>query len=678
MKRTILVLICAVGFVGAQEAEVAVKRHSLAQLVPANSMMMMEFTDQGGVDRWAETALGKIAAEPEVQKFFAGILASIDAAYQNAGVNVLGMLGLTEEDIQGIALSHAGMALVDFQLNGRMPTIDAVISVEATKGGEKLAKILGALRNAAGMFLPVQFKDAEVAGVAMHTIEIPNHVVHVYAGNNRVVITTNRARMESVLAAAKAPMEKALHGSGRYAQVRSRMNAKNHAMMMYFDVPQIFERGMGIAQRMDANDAQEFQQMWNLMGLDSLDAVAFAEIPQGQGYRTEFAITHRERRGVFTMFQAGQASHRFAKFAPADALIYGAERQDLGVTFDNILAWIKTIEPGITNEIDEGMAEINKHLGIDLRKDLLGSLGADWGFYLGAPFGGGIIPDAALYVSLKDKPHFRKTVGTMLDNLKRLAAEERVSLTVGATKFRGYDLEYVEIAESDGDPIPVTPSWAFGEDFVVFGAWPHTVKNAIMNKQDSMANKADFVRLSGETPRTAAQVMYIDAKKLMGWLYNTATPILQGLAGAANRQIAQFNPNVRINLADMPPADVILKHLGGAMTYWCVEPDCIRMGFVSDYGMAFIALPVAAVAGIAVPVMVMEEGSSEARRARWRMMDAERENAEMRARLRRMEVQAERTRQQLGRERNQNDTMKKRLADLERQIAELKKLLEDK
>ncbi len=680
MKRMLLVLVMAIGFAGAQ-AEEAVKAPSFAELLPAKTMMMFEATDDG-TDRWQETALGKIALEPEVQEFFMGIMGTIDAAYQNAGVNVLGMLGLTEEDLAGIRLSNVGFALVDFQM-GQMPKIDAAFMIQASAGGDKLGKILESLRNATAMFLPVQLKEANVAGAKMHTLELPNHVIHIYAGGNQILVTTNRARMESMFGAARAAGT--LQTAARFVQTKARMNIQKHAALFYADVPAIYERAIGIAKQMDSDDADEFHKMWRVLGLDAVDAVAFAEIPQGRGFRTEFAITMRERRGLFSVMQQGQASHRFASYVPGNSMIYAAERNNFGETFDRFVALAGEVEPDLVTDIEEGIAEANNLLGIDLRNDLVGSLGDDWALYVGPPDGGGLIPNIALFVSLRDKTRFRRTVGTMLDALKPMAEKERVSMHVGATKFRGHELEFVELAETRGDPIPVTPTWAFGEDFVVFGAWPHAVKNAVMKKTNSMANNPDFQRLSAEMPRTAMSSMYFDAKTLVGWLYNTATPIIQGMGGAANRAIAQFNPNVRVNLATMPTADVIVKHLGGAMTYTCVEPDCIRTGFVSDYGAAFLVLPVLAVAGVVAPVVIMQEGANEGSRARWRAMDAEREAAQARAKMRALEVEVARTRAELEKARGQlnqthtaNRDLANKLTNLEKQVAELKKMLDDK
>ena len=672
MKRTLLVLVLALGFAKAQEPGAAAHRTDLAAILPSSTMMMFEINDLGDMEWRKDTALGRIWAEPEVQVFVQGLMTSVEAAYNKAkqGMNFLGMFGLTEADLLGIHVKRFGVGVVDFS----MERVDAVLALETSAGGDKAKKVVDALRNASAMFLPVQWQEVEVAGKKMHAMEVPNHVLHLYAGGNHVIATTTRARMEQLLGAIKSGNQAPLHAASRFATARSRMSSEKRAALMYADVPAIYERAMGIARQNAPRDAAQFHEIWRMLGLDAVDAVAFAEIPQGHGFRTEFAITHRERRGIFSLMQTGQANHRFAKFAPHGAMLYGAEHNDLGVWMDRALTMVQQFDADAHAEVMQGFAEANRHLGIDLRNDLLGSLGSDWGFYIGAPHGGGIIPDIALFVTLKNKEHFRKTVGTMLQRIQVMAAEERVAMTVGSTKFRGRTIEFVELAETGGDPIPVTPSWGFGEDFVVFGAWPHTVKNALMDKA-SLADAEAFKVLAGSVPRASASVMYLDAKTLVGWIYNTAVPVLQGMQGAANRHLAPMG--VRINLHDLPTADVITRHLGGAMMYTSVEPDCVRMGFLSDYGASFIILPVALVAGVAAPIVFLDAEAQRASRDRWRRMQAEQRTRQMRVKSRQLEVQLEESRRQLAQSKQTNDTMVKRVEALEKQLAELKKLIDD-
>ena len=42
-------------------------------------------------------------------------------------------------------------------------------------------------------------------------------------------------------------------------------------------------------------------------------------------------------------------------------------------------------------------------LGIDIRKDLLEALGTEWAAYVGAPPGGGLIPDIAMFATVRDR-----------------------------------------------------------------------------------------------------------------------------------------------------------------------------------------------------------------------------------------------------------------------------------
>ncbi|MHC4934527.1 MAG: hypothetical protein ACYTGV_20335, partial [Planctomycetota bacterium] len=398
----------------------------------------------------------------------------------------------------------------------------------------------------------------------------------------------------------------------------------------------------------------QFEGYWKGLGLDAVEAVAFADIPQGTGFRTEAAVTFTERRGLLSVIPAGRVNHRFAKHAPEGALLYGAENVDLGAYLKGWVDLIASFEPRTHGQVQKFLGEFRTHLGVDLKTDILDALGSDWAAYVGAPPEGGLIPDLALFVTVKDRAKLEKSLDTVVQRLAGMAAEERVYARLGETDFRGLKIRYLEMAERK-DPIPIVPSWAFVDDYMVVALVPQTIKHA-MTEKPSLARSEDFRSLLRSVPQESMNASWIDTRRLVGWIYNTGVPIAQALQGAANRELAKFG--MTLNLEDLPPAEVITRHLGGMMTYTSVEDDCIRFGYVSPFGAPALLGVMAtggAMAGLTLTRGVVRHATQRPA-----------EDARLKAELRKAEVEKAQLKNQLAMERAKYE---ERISVIEAQLA---------
>ncbi|MHC4549639.1 MAG: hypothetical protein ACYTEZ_12780 [Planctomycetota bacterium] len=660
MQR-LLALFLVLGVASAQEPAAPKPPSDLASLLPAETLLMVETDDLGGFDRWSqETALGRLWSEPEVQHFVKRLMKSLDPLLDRAS-GPLGVIGLQRQDLEGIRIRRAGFAVVDAYFETRFE-LDLVLALEFRQGAEKAAKIVRALRQAAETFLGVGFQEIQLREQPVWQGQFAGREAFVWMQGPRLLVTTTRGRMEQLLHALDAGHPRPLRDAPRFAKVRTRMGADRHVCFGYADVPRIYARATGAAaQFLRGDELAQVHTLWNTLGLDALEGVGVADIPSGTGFRTELALTLKERRGVFALFPQGKPSHRFARHAPANALLYWAERVDLEVFWDGVLRLAEGF--GARGKVEAATAQLNERLGIDLRRDLAAALGTDWAGYLGAPPEGGLIPDYAIFVTVRDRPRLEQALDTLVARLQPLAAEHGVSVRPGEAHFRGVRIRFAELSER-GDPIPVAPSWAFVDDFCVLALYPQTVKHALLEKR-SMQGNEEFRALQRRVPDSAMSVSYLDTKGLVAWLYNTGVPLLQLLQGALNQELQPYG--VRLNLQDLPPAEVVTRHLGGAVFYTAVEEDCIRIGCVSPFGAPIVVVPVMAVG---VAATLVEKGEREARRQQARRAQRLAEAARARAQLKKLRAQQEKLRAQ-------NRMLRERLRRIEDEVAELKRLLEE-
>ncbi len=582
-----------------------------AATLPAETLVYLEVDDLGGTElRMKESALGRIWAEPEVQQFVKGLSQSIGAGIGAArgGFDPLAMFGLAMSDFEGIAVRQVGFAVVGMQFE-RPPFVDAVLSVEFRGGGEKAQKIILAAKQAIETFVGIPFTESDLNGRKIHTAAPMGIEFCFSAGQDRFLLTTGRARLEQCLAGPLPPSH-SLVASPRYTKIVERMGARRRALFCYFDAAQAIPLAMkAVRDHGGAKQADEASGVMKTLGLDAMEAIAFADIPDGAEMRTELAVTLSGRRGLFALAPPAKVNHRFARYVPADTMLYGAARQDLDAILRSVLALVDAFEPGSSGEFDALLARYNAALGVDLRQDLLRSLGEDWAAYVDVPQQGGLIPDFAIFVSVKNREALERSLEALAKGIPAAsalhgerAAAQAPKVLLRECQFRGQRIRFVELSGPRGEPIPVAPSWAFVDDAVVFALFPQTIKHALAEKPSLAASprmRGPIARL----PASTSSCSLYDTTLLFTWIYNTVVPLAQGAQGALNAQLARFGVTPGINLADLPPAEVIARHLQPTVTYTAAEEDCLRMGFLSPYGSTLLAVPVVVAGAAAFLVM---------------------------------------------------------------------------
>lgn len=634
----------------------------LAALVPAETLFLVECNDLDGAGRFGpDTAIGKLLAEPEVRQFAKKLEDSFQAAFVGNTRGPLAMVGLTPEDFDGIRFRRIGFALVNLSIEAEQ--VDAVLCLETRAGAEKVVRILGALRQAGEAFAGIQFTEAEVRGRKVLSTAFQGHEFCLAVQGDRFLLTTRAARMEDVLKSIDEGRATSLRDAPRVTRLRERMGVRKSALFGYVDAA---AAGKFVLDAI-AGEVPEARGVCASLGLDAIEAIGFADMPEGAGYRTEAAVLLKERRGLFALAPKTPPSHRFARMTPADALCYGGETADVAALWDGVLQLVGAIDADTRAELEQGERQAGAFLGLDIRKDLLAALGTEWSGYVAWPQAGGLIPDLVMFASVRDRERLARSLDALAAKAAEMVRGDGASVTARKTEFRGREIRFLEVTDRRGEPRPYAPAWAFGEDFVVLALCPQSVKHALMEKP-ALADNADFKRLLAAAPRTAVSTTYLDLGRIIAWGYATAVPVLQVVQGAINRMVvdqpvlAHAMAGIRFNFEDLPPAEVIARHLSGMVTYTAVEDDCFRLGCVSDIGAPLAVVPVAFVAGLAVVLIPM----SQERAARLERVHVEREAEALREAQRLAEGAAEA--EQL---RAENAMLRERLARLEQQVQEL-------
>jgi len=354
-------------------------------------------------------------------------------------------------------------------------------------------------------------------------------------------------------------------------------------------------------------------QFGPLGGLKALDAMAAA----GLGNVTSFsAVSGLDGEGIVTRMLVGIEGEPAGVFSgaagkplaatdlapiPRDANFAVAARVDAARVLETALGIAGKIEPQAPQEFNANLKQVETQLGVDLRQDVLASLGDVWCAYNSPDEGGLILTGLTGVIRVKDyerlsaahakllaaakaamaqddkpvpkKPVAKKSVLKKAPRSK--AAEEEETAEESPVIQPRYEfrprprprIEQLRFAEQDiyflsgGDGIPFAPAWCLTPKELIVAVFPQQIKAYLSRGADfkSLATAADVAELlrPGEAP---VGLWYFDGRKLLDYLYPMACIALQAGSGELARE------GIGLNVSIIPSAPTIYKHLRPSST----------------------------------------------------------------------------------------------------------------
>lgn len=154
---------------------------------------------------------------------------------------------------------------------------------------------------------------------------------------------------------------------------------------------------------------------------------------------------------------------------PSDAVWAGVGKGDLKWIDDLLGQFVE-----FNAEAAQGLEQFKQMTGVDLRADVLATLGGTMGFYMSDATGGGSLASAVGMVTFEDRAKFMAAHGKLAAFANAAAGDAPEPLGKGHIKITGWkdgDLELYSL-RFPGLPIPLEPTWAATEKWLIVGATP--------------------------------------------------------------------------------------------------------------------------------------------------------------------------------------------------------------
>ncbi len=544
----------------------------LESRVAADALAFVSVEDIGGMDaRMRKTAIGRMMLDEEMQAFMAPLNKMGEQMLAEGAPGMPPIVMDLFEQMKGLR-GQIALALVD--VNMAEQSVEAAMSLDF---GQHVGDFT--------TFLGRALEELEQGGPPIETLQKNGRIwwsldtgpmpVFATTVDTAFVVATDEALLESLLGA--AAVTGTLSDNADFVSVRGRVGGNDLAAFAYVNVPAL------LAKFSDQMGPQELH-IANALGLDTLRAAAYGLSFKGDGFRDTMLLhAPGADHGLFTAFAMDPlTAPRTLDLVPANAFYWGEVNFPFGELMQRARTIVQAIDPDMVQQMDEGLATVDQIVGVNLEQELLAGMGDTYGVYAGFPPSGGLFPELAVIVQLKDGAGYESVLDRFSTSIAGILNEEGdVIASTRVLEYHGIRMHLFDLQAARGDDvIPFTPTWAILGDRLVMTLVPHTMKEIVLRAQGrisapGLASKEDFQALMQVKPADSGAFVYLDLKSASALLYDTAVPLLQTVAKPNVMQDVQ----IPIDWAQLPPASRMMPYFRSMAEYVTMNENGLEIGY---------------------------------------------------------------------------------------------------
>ena len=531
---------------------------AISRTAPPECLVYTSWAGTATPDAQSTNHTEQLLAEPEVQKLLLGIDGAIKA-------------GIKKSAQQGAA--EAEIAKEVYPLAKTLLTRPAAIFVAKValgpqgipdvQGGaifnlaEKSADVSAALDRLQKNVPPDAVEKVEIAGASFQRIkQAPIPQITWGIRGKYLIVSVGEGAVEGILQRAEAQPPAWL------VEIRKQLPVERFSTLTYFNVKQTVAQfaplgGPRVTQALGAVGLSNVDYLASVTGLDSKGTVA----------RTLVAIDGQPQ-GIFHLATAKPLTAADLSPIPRDATIAAAGRLDTSAALKLFLAQLQKIDPAAPRNVTQGIEDMRKDFGIDLREDLLKPLGDVWCVYNSPGEGGLLVTGLTGVVQVKDHDRLEATLNKQIalydDSVEPSATGQdkadpdmqnnsprRSASRIRKTTFAGRVVYHFDVP-SNG--FPLAPAWCLTEKELIVATFPQNIKSYLSRGKD-FQSLAAVPEIAHALEGGAMALNYCDTRQVAEFAY----PLLCVGGNAISSKLSQ--EGIPLDASLMPSAAAIFPHL---------------------------------------------------------------------------------------------------------------------
>jgi hypothetical protein len=532
----------------------------MANVAPEQCVAYVSSAGMATPDAKSGNQTEQLLAEPEVRQMAAEIERAIRAGLKKAVRPGSLPPGVTSDDLSDAVKLLLTRPLAVYVSSVQMqPTGPAVHGGVVVNCGDKTAKLKAIVEEAVKMVPPQLMKEIEVGGEKWRSFKTSPDVGLVCGfHDNYFIATVGEGELEALLKRATGAPPAWL------TKLQQDIPIERVSTVTYVNVKAVKEialplAGLQVASVVKAVGLDNLTTLASVTGLDQKACVT----------KTLFNI-EGEPEGILHLADVKPLGAADLAPIPHDATFALAYRLDPAALFDTVLGIAEKIDPRAKEQMLSGVGEMEEHLGLKLRDDLLKPLGDTWCVF-DSPGDGGAFVGLTLVVSLKDSQQAKETsakvaklIQAQLAEMEKqpqaerfpgsFAAIYRTSRRLETVKFAGHDINVYSESGMFGPPF--APAWCVTDKELIVSLFPQGIKAYLSRPADfqSLAQVSEVAEaLQGETG--PVKLAYGDSRRLFDVLY----PIL--LANSKYATWGLQSAGVKLSPLMFPSARAVRSHL---------------------------------------------------------------------------------------------------------------------
>lgn len=549
------------------------------QLLPASTQLYVRW-DGLSAHRAAyeKTALGKMM-KGDTGKFFANVFGLINDSLSSA-LTIQGLLsGTKPEQLQKLQTDAAEASKLlsalsehGFVLAAEIRSVDppsAQLTFLLPGAGDKPGPLFGAIRLLTGL-AKVPVKETKAGDRTLWSIGAGPVNLGWWVEGKHALFVISTTKVDAIAKDMGAGKHARLTDSPLYKKVRGFKEFET-AARAYIDVAALGKLAGSLH--------KDAKKLIDELGLNGLKSITFQSGFEGNSERslTELDLSGG-RKGLLSLLAGKPFTLADVPPLPPDVISWSMMSFDTSAYYDTIYKAVETVTgivaPDELARVKEFLKQADTALGIDIRKDLLGSLG-DRLVQYNSPGEGVFSLSQTIMVKVKDPAKLQDALAKAIKGIATLTGAD---VKVKKRKYRGVTLHEVYVSEKG---FFFVPTYAIHKDWLVIGYFPQLVQGYVLRATGELPAwkpDASVQRSLKQLPREFLSVSVSDPRPSIKQIL-----ALGPLIGGAVRS---FFPDSKFDVGLIPNGHEACKHLFPNVTVASDDGQVVRI-----HTRASLALP---------------------------------------------------------------------------------------
>lgn len=524
------------------------------QLLPASTQIYLRWD---GIDAhkaaYAKTGLGQMM-KGDTGSFITGVfdklqtsaaaLLTVDSLRRGLDPKTLKKM---QTDAKAAATLFPKLGKHGFILAGQLRQLDPpqgeLFIILPGMGGDP-DPLFGALRLAIGLGQG-KIEEQKVAGRTVASLDLsPLHMAWWVEGQH-AILALSTEKPEVLVKKMTDSKREALTGNPLFQRISGFKKFETNARA-FVDVSAFVEMG--------ATRGKEVANLLEDLGLMGLRSLVLYSGFEGRAERglIEFDIPG-PRKGLLKLLSGKAFNLGDVPPLPSDVISWTVTNFDAAAFYDTAYQTAEKIvgmlSPDDVPKIKEFVQQANQLLGVDLRKDLLASLGDQFAYY-NSPADGPFTLGQTVLFKVKDADKLQDSLEQIIKNLGAAAGKQ---VRIKKHEYQGVAIREIYV-QAQG--FIFVPSYAVHKDWLVIGWYPQAVQAFVQRSKGGLPawKPSPLVKESlDKLPKEFISISYTDPRPSLKQVMSIA-PLIAGA-------VSSFNPTLNFEVGSLPATQEVTKHL---------------------------------------------------------------------------------------------------------------------